>query len=320
MLDAAVVEAVFFKIMRKPLKTILIGVGALFGVLVVGAGGFVFAQTRAFDASVQKKYDVLLPIVVRSTDPKVLARGKHLTESVGACSTADCHGSDLAGGTTIVMGPLGNVTGPNITPGGAHAQYSDGEIARVIRHGIERDGTTIVLMPSQEFGWLSLEDVSAIISYLRTVPAVQKPDGPVEVKLLGKLMDRQDNVPFDVARRIDHAARVEEVAPVPEPTARYGEYLALSCRGCHGATLGGGPIPGAPPSMAIPKNVTPHATGLASWSYEDFVRMCSTGTSKDGRKLDPMMPYEALSKLNETEKRALWAFLQTVPPVAFGKR
>lgn len=306
--------------MRKPLKTILVGVGALFGVVLVGGGGFVFAQTRAFDQAVQKKYDVPLPPVVRSTDPAVIARGKHLAESVGACATADCHGADLAGGKTIVLGPLGNVNAPNLTSAGALAQYSDGEVARTIRHGIKRDGTTVRLMPSQEFGWLSLDDVSAIVSYLRTLPSLTRATGATEIGVLGKVMDRLDKVPFDIARRIDHAARIKEVAPVAEPTPRYGEYLARACRGCHGDTLSGGPIPGAPPSMAIPRNVTPHVTGLQSWTFEDFVRMCETGTSKDGRKLDPMMPYESLSKMNDTEKRALWAFLQTVPPVEFGKR
>ena len=32
------------------------------------------------------------------------------------------------------------------------------------------------------------------------------------------------------------------------------------------------------------------------------------------------MPIEALSKLNDVEKHALWAYLRSVPPMPFGKR
>jgi hypothetical protein len=32
------------------------------------------------------------------------------------------------------------------------------------------------------------------------------------------------------------------------------------------------------------------------------------------------MPFEAFSKLNDTEKRALWAYVQNLPPTPFGSR
>lgn len=95
------------------------------GAVVVGAvalgGAFVGWQLHAFDASMERVYDVPLPAVERSTDEAVIARGKHLTESVGACSTADCHGADLAGGRTLAMGPVATLAGPNITAGGKRA-------------------------------------------------------------------------------------------------------------------------------------------------------------------------------------------------------
>ena len=48
--------------------------------------------------------------------------------------------------------------------------------------------------------------------------------------------------------------------------------------------------------------------------------MLATGKSKDGRALDPMMPFAGLAKMNDTEKRALWAYLQSLPPTPFGNR
>jgi hypothetical protein len=37
------------------------------------------------------------------------------------------------------------------------------------------------------------------------------------------------------------------------------------------------------------------------------------GTRPDGRKIDPFMPFESFAKLNDTEKRALWAYLKSLP-------
>jgi hypothetical protein len=72
--------------------------------------------------------------------------------------------------------------------------------------------------------------------------------------------------------------------------------------------------------MPIPANLTPHETGLKSWSFEDFERALNTGTRPDGSKIDPFMPFESYSKLNDTEKRAIWAYLQSLPPMAYGGR
>jgi hypothetical protein len=33
-----------------------------------------------------------------------------------------------------------------------------------------------------------------------------------------------------------------------------------------------------------------------------------------------MMPFAGLSKMNDTEKRALWAYLQSLPPTPLGNR
>jgi hypothetical protein len=72
--------------------------------------------------------------------------------------------------------------------------------------------------------------------------------------------------------------------------------------------------------MAIPLNLTPHDTGLAGWTYRDFDKLLNTGLRKNGKALDPMMPVTELGKYNQTERQALWAYLQSVPAKAFGGR
>lgn len=291
------------------------------GVLVlslVSIAAYAFVQARAFDASMDKVYDIPVPAVTKSDDPAVVARGKHLAEAFASCTTPDCHGSDGGGGKVASFGPLGTITGPNITSGGLGAAYNDGELFRLIRHGVKKDGRSLRFMPGQDFCWLPDADVVALVSYIRSLPSVDKPNGPIRMGVMAKVLDRAEKLPLDVARHIDHATAGQ--GPPPEPTARYGELLSRVCTGCHGAHLSGGRIPGAPSSLPMPTNLTPHETGLKGWTYEDFVRLLEQGIKKNGAKLDPFMPSQSFGKLDDTEKRALWAYLSSLPPTELGNR
>lgn len=301
------------------LKKLGLGLAGL--VLVAGLSAFAFVrvQVSAFDESTARVYDVPLTEVTRSDDPAVLARGKHLVEALGGCTA--CHGDNLGGGLEEKLGPMGTMVYPNVTPGpdGLLSQYSDAELNRLLRHGLKRDGTTVRMMPVYEYEWWPDADRVAVISYLRTVPPVAGQPGKLEVTAMGKVLDRFGKVPFDVARRVDHTRAPSTLAP--SPTAEYGQLLAIGCRGCHGeAHLSGGPIPGAPPELAAPLNLTPHETGLKGWTYDDFVQLVRTGARKNGKKLDPFMPVVALRNYDEVELKAVWAYLSALPPVEYGQR
>lgn len=298
--------------LKRIAKWLLIGLATL----AVGLGAFVLWHVRAYDASTTKVYDVALTPITLRDDPATLERGKHLAESLGECT--ECHGQNLAGGRVENMGPLGEVVFPNATPGARLKRYSDAELSRLIRHGIKRDGTTVRLMPSNNNTWWPDEDVAALIAWLRARPAVQGDPGVFQVTAMGKVLDRLDSIPIDVARRIDHQA--PRSAPKPSADAHYGSFVGTSCRGCHGVTLAGGPIPGAPPDMAVPLNLTKHQSGLAGWSYDDFKTLIQTGKRKNGKKLDPFMPVGSLRAMNDVELEALWLYLQSVPPRPFGER
>jgi hypothetical protein len=299
-------------------KRILKWLGIVIAIVLVIGGGYVGYQANAFDSSVAKKYDIPLPSFARSTDPAVIERGKHLAQSVAGCMATPCHGQDLSGGVVTDIGPIGKMVAQNLTPAGVAAQYSDGELARLLLHGVKKDGTTVRMMPVPDFNWLPDEDLVAIISYIRTVPPVEKPSHGFEVGLLGKVLDRRNEFVLDVARRVDHEHRIS--APSPAPTASYGAYVSRLCVGCHGEHYSGGPIPGAPPSIPIPKNITPDASGIKEYSFDDFNKLLDTGVRKNGQKLDPFMPVEAIGKMNPIERQALWAFLRTLEPRKFGGR
>lgn len=302
------------RIVKRILKVVVLVVV----IALIGGGAWAGYQAHAFNSSMARTYELPLAQIARSTDAAVLERGKHLAESIGGCASKDCHGADLGGGQEIKFGPLGTIQGPNITAGGRGGEYSDAELARLILHGVKRDGRGLMFMPAQDLAWWPDDDILAVISYVRTMPAVARPSGASQLGFLAKVLDRVNMLPIDVARRIDHEHRA--TAPAPAPTAAYGTFLANACRGCHGATLSGGRIPGAPAEMAIPLNITPHETGLAGWTYVDFDKLLSTGVRKNGKSLNPFMPVTELGKFNQTERQALWAFLQSVPAKPYGGR
>ncbi len=300
------------------LKRILLILVAVFGVVAVGFGIFVFVQVANFDSSMAKVYAIAPLSLSRSAEPAVIARGKHMAESVAGCALSDCHGSELSGGRVLKLGPMGTLAAPNITSGSTSAAYSDGELARLVRHGIKKDGTSLLFMTAHEINWLPDDDLTAILSYVRSVPASTKANVGSHPGVMLKVLDRLDMFVADVARRIDHEH--VELAPPPEPTAKYGKFLMRGCTGCHGNNLSGGKIPGTPPSIPIPLNITLHETGLKGWTFEDFAKTLETGVSKNGRKLDKFMPFEGFGRMNETEKRALWAALSELAPRPFGER
>jgi hypothetical protein len=305
--------------MKTGTRRVLTGLVAVVVAAVAAGAAYALVETSRFDASLDKVYDVPVPTLVASTDPVVVARGKHLVESVAACASSLCHGADLGGGRPIEMGPVMVAAGPNITSAGLGAVYADGEIARLVKHGIKKDGRSVRFMPVQDFDWLPDSDVVAIVSYLRVAPPVDRPNQGTTIKTLGKILDRQDKFAIDVARHIEQSPPVG-TPPDPAPTAAYGAFLSNLCSGCHGEHLSGGPLPGAPPSMPIPLNLTPDASGLAGWTFEDFDKLMRQGIRKNGKTLDPFMPVESWRNFDDVEMHALWAHLSTLSPAPFGNR
>lgn len=301
------------------LKKVLLGLAAVLILAVVGGAGFGMFQASAFDASMNKVYDIAPPEIHASTDPAVIERGKHIVDSLGGC--AECHGKDLAGKPGEDFGPIGVVPAPNLTSGkgGVAGTYTDGQLARVIRHGVKATGTSLVFMPAQDISWFPDDDLVALVSYLRSLPPVDRTMDPAQIGLLGKVLDRLDLIPLDIARRIDHSVNRPKSMPA-EATAEYGAKLALACTGCHGASFSGGPIPGAPSNLPVPANITPHQTGIASMTEADWNRLLDEGVKLNGKPLDPFMPIAMLRAMNPTERMALWKYLKSLPPRPAGGR
>ncbi len=171
-------------------------------------------------------------------------------------------------------------------------------------------------MPSQEFFILSDGDVGALVAYIRSLPPVDRQLPEQQLTLMARALFIAGELPPLAAEVIDHDEPHPE-APEPAVTVEYGQYLATGCMGCHGADYAGGAVPGAPPGSPPAANLTP-AGNLGNWSEAQFIEAMRTGITPEGKQLDPsMMPWPSTAEMSDLELKAVWAFLQSLPPVEF---
>jgi hypothetical protein len=73
-----------------------------------------------------------------------------------------------------------------------------------------------------------------------------------------------------------------------------------------------------PWGVSFTANLTPDPeTGLGRWTEEMFIATMRTGRHQGkGRPILPPMPYPSVGGLNEEDIRAVFAYLQSLPPVS----
>lgn len=289
-------------------------VGGSLAVLAVGVGAVAGAAVFLSERKMNRIVDVdVTSVDLASSD---LQRGEYLFATRGC---AECHGKD-AGGQVMAHDPSGSMfmRASNITRGGETASYSDADWIRLLRHGVKPSGKPAFMMPGEDYAQMADEDIAALVSYIRSLPA--KPENKAEFRL--PLMMKAlyaFGVIKDSAEKIDHT----RPAPVrvPEDLHEKGAYVANTCAGCHGPDLAGGKIPGAPPVWPAAANLTsaPDGAMVRYSSAEAFRQMMRTGKRADGTSI-VVMPFESFKAMNDTELDALFAFLKTLPPKASGTR
>lgn len=288
------------------MNKILKWTGMLLAVPVVGVAGLVGWVSFNVNSRMSKTYQVP-PVQFASdvkADPSV---GERIVQIRNGC--VDCHGADLSGKTVMDNGAMGRVYASNITPA-ALKDWSDGEIARAIRHGIGKKGQPLVLMPSHDYQYLSASDLASVVAYLRTLKAVEQQNQSQKLGPVASMLLLTDKAPLLPAEKIDHSAPFQ-VKPPETISVAFGKYLSdTACIGCHSPNLKGGPIPGGPPDWPPAKDLS--QTGLGKWKEADFVKAMKEGLNPQGEKIKAPMPTALTAKYSEIEVKALWAYLQTV--------
>ena len=309
--------------MKFSFKTLLkiLGYGALAIVLLlIGVVAFIFIRYPKAEAPAD--------ITIERT-PARLERGQYLVNQVLFCM--NCHGErgcqlysapvkpGTEGKGVFVDDPVRPAWSANITPFGI-GEWSDGEVVRAITAGIKNDGTALhPLMPFDSYAHFSLDDVYAVVAYLRTLQAIEhivpetKPRSVLEFLLLKV-----------VARTLP-----EPYTPPPHPDesdgVAYGKYLATiaECAVCHKSDFSGGASFQNPPGQSIrAKNITPATTGIGIWSRENFISVFKSFDNPESRQLpvpeseeNTGMPWVQYAGMSERDLGALYDYLRTVEPV-----
>jgi mono/diheme cytochrome c family protein len=320
------------------MKTVLKIVGVLVAVVLVVAGGF-YAwaamttsrlaartfETHTADFPIPFPLDPsevsALGLVGDQADAaaraRAIERGEHLLGARYPCRA--CHGQNFGGGIMVDDAMLGHFLAPNLTlgKGSRTASFTAHDWDRIVRHGVKSDGHGAV-MPSEDFKNMSDQELSDIVTYIRAQPPVdnQVPAstfGPVGTVLIA--MGQLSYAANTLAANTTHPVR----PPAEAASAEFGKHLAGVCTGCHGPDLSGGKILGGDPSWPPARNLTPDATGLKGWTYEQFVAAITEAKRPDGTAVRaPMGTLVPLftKNMRDVERQALWAYVQSIPPVS----
>lgn len=170
---------------------------------------------------IRKSHAVTAPKIAADNSPAGIAEGARLASAIGC---RGCHGPEGRGTLIADVPGVIHVAPPALAP--IVAKYSDQELARLIRHGVKRDGTATYIMPVEGHAGVADEDVARIIGWLRTL----KPSGA----------DSKDNLSFGPMGRL--AVLTGGLPPEVREGTRaqakrnpdMGAYIADTvCAGCH---------------------------------------------------------------------------------------
>ena len=245
---------------------------------------------------------------------------------------ASCHGDPavddemhddatvpFSGGRPFELGPLGTIVAPNITSDQVFGigALADEDLVRALRYGISHEGRP--LAPIMPFADLADDDLRAVISFLRTLPAVPRPAPAHEITWLGSLGLR-----LVISAQGPSGNPPPRMAPARD--AQYGRYLAhtvANCHGCHtrrsmltgkftGPLFGGGLTLKEKTGTFVTPNLTSAPSGvLNDMSESDFIerfRMRSRQTSGSP------MPWVAYGRMTDEDLGAIYRYLSTLPP------
>lgn len=282
--------------------------------LLLVAGGFALSSSK-----LSRTYALDTRIPPIPTDSASVERGKHFARAIGKC--VYCHGDNLAGRDFIDAGPVGHVWAPNLTrgKGGVGGTLTDAQWVNAIRRGLAPDGTGLMVMPSEDYQYLTDQDLADVIAYVKSVPAVDASWPKSHLGPVGRALYLAGKFPASAAEAVNQTA-YPPASLAADTSVAYGRYIANvgGCTGCHGPGLSGGPIPGMPPETKPAANLTP--TGIGTYSEADFSHILHTGTRPDGSALDSIMPYRLTREMSDVEISAVYAYLRTVPAKPFGQR
>ncbi len=313
----------FFRILLFALCFIILAVGAFaLYIQIKGVPKYPVAMTEAIK-------NLKVPV-----DSAHVAEGKRISSML----CRECHYSSetkkLTGSFRAdIPKEFGDTYSLNITQDKTHGigNWTDGELYYFLRTGIRPQTGQYVPPFMPKFPRMSEDDLHSVIAWLRSsdpeLAADEHEFPPNKSNFLIKLLSNIAFKPLPLpAQPIMEPDTTDKVA--------LGKYVAngmIGCFACHSADLktlndlepektpgfyGGGTVMLDLDGMTgVPTaNITmDKTTGIGNWTEQQFVDAVRYGKKPQGGLLHyPMMPHAGLS---DTEIKAVYAYLQTVPVI-----
>lgn len=113
----------------------------------------------------------------------------------------------------------------------------------------------------------------------------------------------------ETSKILSGAPSSNPVPPVPEGVLGPGKWGVL---GSMDLTTWVGPW-----GVSFARNLTPDKeTGLGSWTEAMFIKALRTGKDMgEGRPILPPMPWESIGKLKDSDLKAIFAYLKSLPAI-----
>ena len=240
------------------------------------------------------------------------------TWSTARYTCTACHGANFGGGVMVDAFPIGSLLAPNLTlgTGSRTADFQPRDWDRIVRHGVLRDGHPAV-MPSEDFQHMSDQELSDIISYIRSLPPVNNTVPTSTFGPLGKILVATGQMKFSASVIASHTSP-HEVRP---PAERFGRVRQASRGGLHGLPRAGFQRRadcGRRPELAA--GPQPHARrdgaeGLDLRSVRHGALQESAARRHRASAADDAHG-AVWTNMTDVERQALWAYLQSLPPVS----
>ncbi|MGH7354412.1 MAG: c-type cytochrome [Candidatus Rokuibacteriota bacterium] len=259
-----------------------------------------------------------------------IARGKYVFGATGGCGCHTVPKQTVNVGGRRYDGPFGTVYSTNITPDRdtGIGSWTDEQIVTAIRAGRRPNGERLLpVHPFTVFNGMAAEDLKALVTYLRSLPAVKRANQPKRI-----------TVPFFESVFLPAWLAAFAAHETPPPAApkdglARGEYLVRAvghCGECHtprtltmasdtSRFLAGTPT--GPENSPVP-NITPDPdTGIGRWSEEEIAWYLATGNRPDGDVAGGLMgeviegTTAGYKDLTKADLAAIAKYLKSIPAV-----
>jgi hypothetical protein len=111
----------------------------------------------------------------------------------------------------------------------------------------------------------------------------------------------------DMTRMLSGHPASLTMPPPPQPSGPWGVTAASTFTAWSG-----------PWGVSYTANLTPDKeTGLGTWTEQQFMETIRNGRHQGrGRQILPPMPWPAIRNLNDSDLKAIFAYLRTIPPIS----